>query len=115
MSLLMHEIDGSEAEDNSPCVKHTRRVFNRPPLPAPSACAGCSDARNSNECVVERTSLVIFASTLTKKRSVNSGFIVRVVDPIMPAWFCDLKTHHIFGFGCAIVRDGLTPNNTVMA
>ena len=33
---------------------------------------------------------------------------LRVVDPILPVWFCRPKTKLIFCFGYAIIRDGLT-------
>ena len=35
----MHEINGSDGEDNSPRVKRARRVFPRPTYKASSACA----------------------------------------------------------------------------
>ena len=39
ISLLMHEIDGIEEEDNPPRVMRTRRIFPRPACKASSACA----------------------------------------------------------------------------
>ena len=39
MSLLMHEIDGSEGDINPPRVKRIRRVFPCPTYNASSACA----------------------------------------------------------------------------
>ena len=32
---------------------------------------------------------------------------LRVVDPILPVWFCSPKIHLPFEFGCGIIRDGL--------
>ena len=88
MSLLMHEIDGSEGEDNPRRVKRTRRGFPHPTYKASSACAlRCSGAINSCEYyVVERSLLlIIFCENFVEKQSVlYSGFIIRVVDSIPP-------------------------------
>ena len=47
MSLMMLEIDGSEGEDDPPCLKRTRRGFPRPTYEASSVCAlRCSGAAN---------------------------------------------------------------------
>ena len=86
MSLLMHEIDRSKGEDNPPRAKRTWRVLPRPTHKASSACAlRCSGVANSWEYVVERSPLLItFREAFVKKQYVNSGFIIRVVDPILP-------------------------------
>ena len=111
MSLLTHEIDGSEGADNPPGVKRTRRVFLRPTDEASSACA---EILWYGEPVRVRSRAIAvvdcFARTLSKKRFVNSGFIVRVVESSLPAWFCDPKTHLMFGFGYDTVGDGLIIN-----
>ena len=58
--LFMHEIDGSDGEDNPPRVKRTRRVFPRPTYEASSACAlRCSGAANSRECVRSQATAVV--------------------------------------------------------
>ena len=85
---FMHEIDGSEGEDSPPRVKHTRRVFPRPTYKASSACAvRCSGAANS--CVYVRVRAIavvdyVSRELLFKNLSANSGFMIRVVDPILP-------------------------------
>ena len=86
MSLLMHEIDGSEGEDKPPRVKRTRRVFPRPTDNASSARAlRCSRAANSCEYVVERSPLLItFHGGLVKQSVKSSSLRIRVVVPILP-------------------------------
>ena len=37
----------------------------------------------------------------------NSGFIVRVVDPILPVWFCCRKMPFSFRIRNGLIRDGL--------
>ena len=60
--------------------------------------------------VVEGSPLLnIFSGELSKKQSVNSDFIIRVLDPILPVWFRCPKIKLIFCFGYAVVRDGLKP------
>ena len=44
-----------------------------------------------------------FSRALFKQQSVNWGFIMRVVDPILPVRFCDPKIHLILEFGHAII------------
>ena len=46
-----------------------------------------------------------FARSLSNKQSVNSGFIKRFVDPILPVFFCHPTTHLVFGFEYAVIRD----------
>ena len=67
-------------------LKRTRHVFLRPTYKASSAYAlRCSGAANSCEYAVERSPLVIILrETFVEKTSVNLGFIIRVVDPILP-------------------------------
>ena len=85
--VLMHKIDGSEGGDSPPRVKRTRRVFPRPTYKAPSACAlRCSGAANSCEYVRDRAiaAVIIFLENFVKIQSLNSGFMIKVVNPILP-------------------------------
>ena len=81
MSLLMHDIDGSEGRDNPPHVKRTRRVFPRPIYKASSACAlRCSSAANSCENAVERSPLlIIFHEGFVKKTICKFGLHYKAI------------------------------------
>ena len=64
----------------------------------------------SSMYVVERSAwLIIFRENFVNKKSVNSAFVIRVVDPISPVWFRRPKMKLVFCFRYAILRDGLTP------
>ena len=66
MSLLMHEIDGSEGEDNPSRVN--TRVFPRSTYKASSASMlRCSGPANSYQYVVERSPLLIISRELCPK------------------------------------------------
>ena len=108
MLVLMHEIDGSKGDDNPSRVKRTRRVFPRPIYTASSA---CSEMLWCGELARVRSRAIAvgdyFARTLSQKQNVNLGFIARILDPILPAWFCDPRIYLIVGFRYAIItRDG---------
>ena len=102
MSLLMHEIDGSEGRDNPPHVKRTRRVFPRPIYKASSACAlRCSSAANSCENAVERSPLlIIFHEGFVKKQSVYSGSIIRpsLITPFLDPTMNVFRSQILFGY-----------------
>ena len=88
MSLVMHEIDESEGDDNPPHVKRTRRVFPRPTFKESFICV-CGEMLWCSELVRvctwsnDRRSSICFATTSFKNRYV-SGFIIRIVYPILP-------------------------------
>ena len=88
MSLLIHEIDGSEGEDNTPRVKRTRRAFPRPTYNASFACADMLWRGEPVRVRCRPTAVVdLFRENLAHQTNCNSGFIVRVVDPILPVRF----------------------------
>ena len=60
-----------------------------------------------------------FARTLSKIHPVfvlgfQSGFSIRLVDPILPVVFCVPKIHLVFGSGYAILRDWPKERNDML-
>ena len=115
--VAVHARDRRERGGKQPSlrVKRTRRVYPRLTYNFSSATV---EMLWRGELVrVRRRAITIvgyFARTFAKKkRSVKSGFMVRVVNPILPVWFCYPKMHLIFGCRYDIIRDGLTALDTV--
>ena len=108
MSLLMHEIDGSEGGDNLRRVKRTRRVFLRPTYKASCACAlRYSGAANSCGYVVERSPLLlIFSENFVQKSICNFSVQYKGCrsDSARLILRPEKKLHYVFGFGYASMR-----------
>ena len=73
MLLLMHDIGGSEGEDNLPRMKRTRRFSLTRPKKLQLRALRCSGAANSYEHVVKRSLLLIILRAQNQIRKIRTS------------------------------------------